>query len=674
MKLSILTTRYKNNPILSPNEQNSWEKDAVFNGSVLKDNDKFHLVYRAIGLSNIGETRSTIGYAESNDGINFSNRRQLITPEKEWEKFGCEDPRLTKIDDLFFIFYTAISTNPPSPDGIKVSLALTHDLNKIEEKHLITPFNAKAMSLFPEKINGKYVGILTINTDRPPAKIGIITFDNLEQIWDQSYWHTWYENQSQYILPLKRDEFDQIEIGAAPIKTEKGWLIIYSYIKNYLSSNKLFTAEAALLDINNPLIVTSAIHEPLLAPLEYYEKFGNIPNVIFPSGTLVLDNLLYFYYGATDTTLCLATIPVNDLLNAVVENNEADIPPTLNSIDLIRFDGNPIMTPDSSHRFEEKAAFNPTAIALDGIIYIIYRSMDNKDTSTMGYALTKDGYHLIKRASFPIYTPREDFEKPTRNGGSGCEDGRLTVINDTIYMCYTAYNSITPRVAFTKIQKDDFLNEHWHWKTPMLITEPNVPNKDACLLPEKVNGKYVFFHRIEPDIWIDFVDTLEFPDNTFLGGTKLFSPRAHSWDSLKIGLSGTPIKTELGWLVIYHGVSSLDDKYRLGIMLLQLEDPTKVLLRLDEPILQPTAEYEDRGIRSGTVFSCGAVIVNDTLFVYYGGADINTCVARISFSYLLSIIKSRIPTHTYQTISIAKNQPQVKLPGNQFDIADNNNK
>src|SRR3989344_8405498 len=161
--------RFIANPILSPSTSN-WEKDAVFNGCPVEDDDKVHLLYRALEENmQIGDKNvdmSTIGIATSSDGVHFTARRQLIKPEEAWEKYGCEDPRVTKIGKDFFIFYTAISQFPPNPDSIKVAVAVSRDLKKIDGKHLVTPFNAKAMALFPEKINGKYAAILTVDTDK----------------------------------------------------------------------------------------------------------------------------------------------------------------------------------------------------------------------------------------------------------------------------------------------------------------------------------------------------------------------------------------------------------------------------------------------------------------------------------------------------------------------------
>src|SRR3989344_4166282 len=150
--------RSPENPILLPNKRVPWESEATFNPSAIQDGRQVHLVYRAISTQEkVGDSIleiSSIGHAVSTDGVHFKNREQLIKPEFEWEKFGCEDPRITKFEDRYFIFYTALSTFPFSADGIKVAVAVTHDFKKIE-KYPVTPFNAKAMSLFPERVNGK---------------------------------------------------------------------------------------------------------------------------------------------------------------------------------------------------------------------------------------------------------------------------------------------------------------------------------------------------------------------------------------------------------------------------------------------------------------------------------------------------------------------------------------
>ncbi|MBI2288040.1 MAG: hypothetical protein HYU83_03525, partial [Chloroflexi bacterium] len=220
----------------------------------------------------------------------------------------------------------------------------------------------------------------------------------------------------------------------------------------------------------------------------------------------------------------------------------------------------------------------------------------------------------------------------------GCEDPRLTRIDDRVFMTYVAFDGYSPpRVALTSIHIDDFLARNWQWKKPVLISPPGCVDKNACLLPEKIKSKYVIFHRIFPDILIDFVDDLDFDGTTrWLKGEFKIRPRAAYWDSRKLGAGAPPIKTKAGWLLIYQAIGESDpSRYKIGAMLLDLEDPAKVLARLEEPILEPQASYENEGWKTGVIYPCGAVVIKDRLLVYYGGADKVTCVASVKLDELL---------------------------------------
>ena len=314
--------RSRANPILLPNKGNEWEAEATFNGCAIKENNGFHLLYRAVSIPQahrgFNMQISSIGHATSGDGTNFKHRHQLIKPEYEWEIFGCEDPRVTKLEGKYYIFYTALSAYPFSASGIKIGVAITRDFKTIEEKHLVTPFNSKAMALFPEKIKGKIVGILTANTDIPPSKIAIAFFDTESQILSKKYWEDWYFSLDSHVIPLQKTQNDHIEVGAPPVKTKYGWLLIYSYIKNYFSSPRTFGIEAVLLDLENPSEIISRTKEPLLVPEADYELYGNVPSIVFPSGAVIDGEKILIYYGAADTVCCLATIMVEDLIKELI--------------------------------------------------------------------------------------------------------------------------------------------------------------------------------------------------------------------------------------------------------------------------------------------------------------------------------------------------------------------
>ena len=487
----IYLDRFVGNPILEPNQINPWEAEAAFNGSIIKEGNKFFLLYRAQSKLTIIDNKklevSTIGCTESIDRIHFENRKQFIKNEQTWEKFGCEDPRITKIGNKFYIFYTALSNNPPKSQGIKVAVAISSDMQVISEKHLVTPFNAKAMALFPEKINDKFVAILTVNTDMPPAKIALVYFDDESQIWDHNFWNNWYKNLDQHALPLLRNQYDHLEVGAVPLKTIFGWLLIYCYIKNYQSSNKTFGIEAVLLDLNNPAKILGRSENPLLVPEKKYELFGKVPNVIFPSGSLIYNQTLGVYYGAADTTCCLAACDLNQLLEDLLHQHVA-VTFDRDHLSFRRYSKNPIINPILEHEWENKYTLNPAAVYLDNKVHLLYRAMGKHNTSVLGYASSQNGVHIDERLSYPVYLPREDFERKLEPGNSGCEDPRLTVFGNTLYMCYTAYDSKNPtRVALTSISTSNFCNKNWQWSRPILISPPGMNDKNACLLPEKIS-------------------------------------------------------------------------------------------------------------------------------------------------------------------------------------------
>jgi predicted GH43/DUF377 family glycosyl hydrolase len=634
--------RSEENPILIPLTENDWEAQAVFNGCPVRSGcpvrggRKIHFLYRAVSspqiVSGIEMMVSSIGHAISTDDIHFKYRRQFIKPEYDWERFGCEDPRVTKLGGKFYIFYTALSTYPFCAEGIRIGLAITRDFKEIEAKYPVTPFNSKAMALFPGRIGGKMVAVLTVNTDNPPAKIGLAFFDQEEQIWSPEYWEGWYTFLDDHVLPLQRTPNDHIEVGAPPIMTEFGWLLIYSYIQNYFSPPPIFGIEAVLLDLENPANIVARTEDPLLVPQAVYEKYGRVPNIIFPSGAFVKNKELRIYYGAADSTCAVATGKLSTLIDEMLLTKAR-------RIKLGRFPGNPIIQPKPEHGWESKAVFNPAALYMDGKVHLVYRAMSEDNTSVLGYACSKDGFIFEERLDKPIYVPREDFEKKrVPNGNSGCEDPRLTRLNNDLYMCYTAFDGKSePHVALTSIAVSDFLAKRWNWASPVLISPPSAADKDAALFPKKIKGKYAILHRLDTSIWLDLVDSLSFEEGRWIKGNIIMSPHQEQPPAEKIGIAAPPIETKYGWLLLYHVVSKKGGHryYYVSAALLDVDDPTHVIARREPPLFEPEASYEKEGQVAEVVFPCGAVAINDRLFVYYGGADKVIGVATIKLSELL---------------------------------------
>jgi predicted GH43/DUF377 family glycosyl hydrolase len=598
---------------------------------------KKYICYRAISAKRPKqnpEQISTIGLATVHEGSACTDRKEFITPQHIWEKYGCEDPRVTKINGKFYIFYTALGVFPFRAEGIKVAVAVSRDMKTIESKHLVTPFNAKAMALFPEKINGKYYAILSVNTDTPKTKMIIVSFDTISDVWNEKKWKEHYAHIDDHTIELKRSSLDQVEVGAPPIKTKYGWLLVYSHIQNYHGGgNKLFGVEVALLDLDDPQKIIGKTRGPIFAPAESYEMQGEVPDIVFPSGAEVQKDVLTIYYGAADTSSCIARVNLDDLVKSLSAE-------TKNEYRFKRYYKNPIIVPDHLHNWESGGTFNPAAIELGGKVHILYRAFSKNATSTIGYAESLNGLDVDHQSALPVYVPREDFEIKKRSGNSGCEDPRLVQVGNTVYIFYTAYNGIdAPRVAVASIRKSDFLAKNWRWTKPIIITPSGVDDKDTCIFPEqfKLKGKkvWVILHRIGLDVCADFLQSLDFEKDKANKCITVLTPRKDMWDSEKIGISAPPIKTKDGWLLMYHGISKNHHTYRTGFALLSLTDPTKVIARGTDPVLEPEEAYEKTGVVPNVVFPCGLIEREGMLFVYYGGADKVVCVATMNMKNVI---------------------------------------
>lgn len=628
--------RSHHNPILVPDKDHYWEAFATFNMSVVKKGKTFYGVYRAIGAEDKlrkPERISVIGIGKSKDGRHFEDREPFVVPEEEWEKYGCEDPRITFFEGQYYIFYTALSKYPFEASGIKVAVAVSKDLKKINERHLVTPFNAKAMTLFPKRIGGKVTVIVTVNTDMPPSKIAIAQVDEVEDLWKEDFWEKWYRELDKHSIDFRRNEFDHIEVGSPPIETSHGWLLLYSHIQGYFPGGdkpRIFGIEAVLLDRDNPFKISGRDNGPLLTPQEPYELAGHVSDIVFPTGAVLEKDTLLIYYGSADTTNSLAHVNITDLIGTMR-------PETSMKWHLTRFDDNPIIVPNKNNAWENKATFNPAALRIKNKTHILYRALSEDNTSSIGYASSLDGFYIDERDSSPIYVPREGFEsKKVAGGNSGCEDPRLTKIGETIYMCYTAFDGIgPPRVAVSSISVKNFLEKNWLWEKPLLITPADFDDKDTCIFPEKTNGKYFILHRVGNEICGDYLKTLNFKNQIVKKCIRIIGPRINSWDSEKVGISAPPIKTKYGWLLLYHGISKSGHTYRVGAVLLDLKDPAIALARTTDPIFSPEEQYEKVGIVNNVVFPCGMTEKKGTLYIYYGGADTVVGVATIELDTIL---------------------------------------
>jgi len=291
-------------------------------------------------------------------------------------------------------------------------------------------------------------------------------------------------------------------------------------------------------------------------------------------------------------------------------------------VKLTRRSSEPLLTPRPCLAWEKAAVFNCGVFQTDGLTHLLYRAADHpfgdlsrQTISTLGYAVSTDGISFLR------------FDKPVFWGegpqeAAGVEDPRITFIDGKYHVLYTAFGARHPydfRISMATTK--DFLQWERHG---VLLDEPN---KDAALFPQKIGGRYVLLHRRVPAIWMAVSDDLK----TWTDHTVVLDVRPCSWDSWRIGIAGPPIYTKDGWLLIYHGVDQ-NRVYRLGIALLDLKDPSRVLARHKDPILEPELEWEIHGLVPNVVFSCGQAETETEYRVYYGGADTVIGMASIAKS------------------------------------------
>jgi predicted GH43/DUF377 family glycosyl hydrolase len=274
---------------------------------------------------------------------------------------------------------------------------------------------------------------------------------------------------------------------------------------------------------------------------------------------------------------------------------------------LQRHPENPLLRPNPLNEWEALNVFNPGVIYHNNLFHMFYRAQGLDYVSRIGYAVSSNGVHF-NRLQQPLFYPEREYEK------RGVEDPRLTYLEceGRFIMAYTAYGergSITPRFA----ESTNLIE--WRRLGALVKGEDN---KDHVLFPRKIEGRYVSFHRRPPSIWLAYTDD---PTLSNWGDfAQVMGPRADSWDSKRVGGGGVPIETEHGWLVLYHAYD-FEHVYRLGVALLDLEDPRRVISRPSNFILEPSETWELKGDVPTVVFSAANPVVDGTVYVYYGGAD-----------------------------------------------------
>jgi len=303
---------------------------------------------------------------------------------------------------------------------------------------------------------------------------------------------------------------------------------------------------------------------------------------------------------------------------------------------LTRYKNNPILKPRRGYKWESYAVYN-CGVYYDGkIVHMLYRTIGEDRVSRLGYAWSRDGINFTRHPK-PVFEPYPPlkFIRGTQYEGLGVEDPRITYLDNKFYITYVAsspeWMGARTHLATTK----DFKKIK---KIRQLL--PEVDDKNVVLFPEKVEGKYVLYHRIPPSIWVAYSENLK----DWSGHQIVMTPRKGEWDCYKIGSTGPPIKTKRGWLLFYHGVDEKYERftYRLGVALFDLKNPAKLIARQKEPILEPEAYEELWGMVPNVVFSCGVIEKGDKYYVYYGGADTVICLAWIKKSQVFDFLHEKM--------------------------------
>jgi len=300
-----------------------------------------------------------------------------------------------------------------------------------------------------------------------------------------------------------------------------------------------------------------------------------------------------------------------------------------NGRDLLhRYEGNPIITIENLP-FHANTVFNGSPIVTDDGIYILLRVEGLHGYSFFSLARSKDGLKFTVDEK-PVMLPKKTgpFAKYETKG---IEDPRVTIVEGKCYVVYTAVGSCGPRIILAETKN------YIDYKRIAPISLPG--NKDGILFPRKINGRYARFDRPiglgVGSIWISYsYDLIHWGDTEVV-----ISPRSGYWDDYRVGASVPPIETKEGWLEIYHGVkkTSAGPIYRIGTVLLDLDDPSKVIRHSAEPILSPREDYERIGDVGNVCFACGAVLSdNGDIKIYYGAADTSICVATGTLDQLLA--------------------------------------
>ncbi len=685
-------------PILTPDPEIPWSSGALFNPGACAEAGTVHLLFRAVpaGYARVeydaGEYEgdfgfedyvSYIGYASSTDGTHFVCRPEpFIGPDQPFDRFGVEDPRITKLDGRFYITYTALSAPAfGTEDGVRIGLASTEDFVTVEKHGIVgPPMRDKDAVLFPSRIGGRIALLHRVAPD-----IQIAWFDDLDALHDPSsgLWHEHLQTLDEHVIlrPERTWEAKKIGAGPPPIETDEGWLLVYHGVDH----DHVYRAGLALLDRDDPSRVLARTPHPVLEPTFDFELVGDVDNVVFPSGAVVLGGALHLYYGAADRVIGHAEAPLADVLDLLREPEQrgdllhrvyltslahdwtpgtdgvaggrsiATPPPV--QIERLH-GGNPVLEPNPRHDWESRVVLNPAAVLVEdeaelerlmrtwelaedqqerlreagGACVMLYRAQgatrDGHAPSSLGLAVFTPLLDLVHRWADPMLRAEAPFHN------LGVEDPRCTRIGDTYYLYYTGHFAAAgdphgrTQICLTTTQ--NFVDWELHGAVGGDLNAVN--NKNAALLPEPVDGRYALLHRPMAGRhamamhWAE-ADRPEGPwtSRGLLAASYRYDDFALSW----IGAAGPPVALGDGrFLALYHQghfTFEREREYDLAAMLLDFNDRAHPVQSRIEPLVRPSGPLEQVGDPQlgvdNVVFSCANYRWGSDLVVPYAAAD-----------------------------------------------------
>ncbi len=585
-------------------------------------------------LEKTGKASGELFLSWSKNGVDFIPEKKKVTIKKISKKpetiKDCYNFSISKTPSGFTMTYFRKGGKKTKP---KLVVARSKDLYKWDIKSEIPANDSEHATIVYDKEKDKF----------EMYRDGL--FIRNQASYSLSVW----KEKSSLLFTARAGQFDagKIKIIGSTV-TEDGILLVYDASVEQ-KSKTLLQVGAVFFDTKDPKRIMWRGAMPVWQGVV---DSHDHTRPIEPIGFAVLNNHFILYWLTKDSSIIVVKTP-----SVVREREDSRLHPKI----LDRHVGNPVIEPILANSWENDGTFNPATIEDDeGNIHLLYRAVGGDGISRIGYAKSLDGKNFTNRLPYPVYEPTFENGKPdkkkiggplsynpyiyTSGGGwGGAEDPRAVLIGDRVYMMYTAFeNWSSMRIALTSISLEDFKAGRWVWKKPRLISSPKNRSKNWLLFPEKINGKFAIIHSISPKVLVDYIDDIDTFDD-IIHSPRPEGPqpgRKNAWDHFLKGSGPPPIKTELGWLLLYHALEKNDTgKYRLGAMILDYKDPTKILYRSAHPILSPDMHYENEG-KAGVVYASGTVVRGDDLYVYYGGGDRVVCVATTSLSKLLKYLKT----------------------------------